>query len=402
MFWTFVFIAVFPETWRKMFYALVLFCFCFERRSGVFGAKTNEIKLVLEGDTVTLPAEVHGDELLIWRFGPDGTMIAKFSKKNGEYVIMPVERFSSRLMPEYETGSLIIRNIRTEHAGLYQLQTISSTVSTKTFTVSVYARPPIPVITRDYSLCSSSTSSPSPSAPFQCSLVCSVVNVSAVSLSWYKGNSVLSKISVSDLSSSVSLPLELEYQDKNTYSCVVNNPVSNQTTHLDIDILCQPCPAPLPIPVINTTDSPQCPSSASLQQCSLVCSVVSVSAVSLSWYKGNSLMSSISASDLSISLSLPLEVEYQDKNTYSCVVNNTIMNLTRHLDMDTLCQSCSDRVHCCGFTETVIRLVASAVVGVAVIAVLVYDVRSSRSYQKRRLQTASGQADDYDDVATAH
>ncbi|XP_056304226.1 SLAM family member 9 [Danio aesculapii] len=388
--------------WRKMFCALVWFCFCFERRSGVFGVETNEIKLVLEGDTVTLPAEIHRDEQLLWRFGLQGTIIAKFNKKNRDYEIMKTdERFSGRLTAQYETGSLIIRNIRTEHAGLYQLQIISSTVSTKTFNVSVYARLPIPVITRDYSLCSSSTSSPSSSAASQCLLVCSVLNVSAVSLSWYKGNSLFSRDSVSDLSSSFSLPLEVEYQDKNTYSCVVNNPVSNQTTHLDIDTLCQPCPAPLPIPII-ATDSPQCPSSSSLQNCSLLCSVLNVSAVSLSWYKGNSVLSSISVSDLRISLSLPLEVEYQDKNTYSCVINNTISNQTTHLDIHTLCQSCSDRVHCCGFTETVIRLVASAVVGVAVIAVLVYDVRSSRSYQKRRLQTVSGQADDYDDVATAH
>ncbi|ROL41340.1 hypothetical protein DPX16_6738 [Anabarilius grahami] len=36
-------------------------------------------------------------------------------------------------------------------------------------------------------------------------------------------------------------------------------------------------------------------------------------------------------------------------------------------------------IHCCGSTEAVIRLVLSALVGVATVAFLVYDIRSTRS-----------------------
>ncbi|ROL49299.1 T-lymphocyte surface antigen Ly-9 [Anabarilius grahami] len=408
----------------------------------------------MEGDSVTLYTdltEIHEDEDILWKYGAETSLIAEISRAAGIFSTSdgPEERFRDRLKLDDQTGSLTITNITTEHAGVYELLISGLKLTTKTFRVSVYA-----------------------------------VNVSHVTLSWYKGNSLLSSISVSDLSISLSLPLEVEYQDKNTYSCVLNNPISNQTQHLDITHLCHTCAgvfgytkfatvsvmegdsvtleisltemkdgnqiqwmfgkyllaeinvnndsitvyddvpdgrfrnrlkvdnqtgfltitnittehagvyevntnqpmstsfiltvSRLPVPVISSNSS-QCSSSSS--SCSLVCSAVNVSHVTLSRYKGNSLLSSISVSDLSISLSLPLEVEYQDKNSYSCVLNNPISNQTQHLDIPHLCHTCADSVHCCGPTEAVIRLVLSALVGVATISALAYDIRSRRAEQ---------------------
>ncbi|XP_026119923.1 CD48 antigen-like [Carassius auratus] len=210
----------------------IIFSICL---GGVYNVDTNAVKSVsvTEGDSVSLNTdvtEVQRDDQILWMFGTRDTRIAEIYKQRIS-VYDKKEKFRDRFSVDSQTGSLTIRNIRTEHSGLYKLQIFSHRgTSYKRFNVTVYAPLPIPVITSNSSICSSSSSS----SVSNCSLLCSVVNVSAVTLSWYKGNSLLSNISVSDLSISLSLPLEVEYQENNIYSCVINNPITNQTTHLDV------------------------------------------------------------------------------------------------------------------------------------------------------------------------
>uniref|UniRef100_A0A8C1Q298 Ig-like domain-containing protein n=1 Tax=Cyprinus carpio TaxID=7962 RepID=A0A8C1Q298_CYPCA len=172
----------------------------------------------MEGDSVTLNTDVNvqRDDQILWMFKVNNsfTRIAEIHRQK-IYIGDSTVAFRKRVQMDSQTGSMTIRNIRTEHSGLYKLQIIKDEVTSKSFSVAVYVS--------------------------RCVLLCSVSNVSRVTLSWYKGNSLLSSISVSDLSISLSLPLEVEYQDKNTYSCLLNNPISNQTQHLDITQLCHTC-----------------------------------------------------------------------------------------------------------------------------------------------------------------
>ncbi|KAG1928754.1 hypothetical protein F2P79_023411 [Pimephales promelas] len=190
----------------------------------------------MKGDSVTLHpyTVIPAGDSAEWWFG--GEFIAKINKADGLFSTSEGDdgRFKCKLNLDKQTGSLTITNITPDNAGLYKLQIMSTTETSKIFSVTVTAPLPVPVIFSDASQCSLSPESSR-------IVLCSVLNVSHVTLSWLKGMSVLSSISVSNISISLSLPLDVEYQDNNTYSCVINNPVSNQTTHLDITQLCQPC-----------------------------------------------------------------------------------------------------------------------------------------------------------------
>ncbi|XP_056615768.1 natural killer cell receptor 2B4-like [Triplophysa dalaica] len=211
--------------------------------TGVFGVDSDEVKSVsvMEGDSVTLHTDfthIQRRDQILWIFGPEEARIAEIHKKSID-MYDSNEKFGDRLKLDSQTGSLTITNIRITDSGLYKLHISSDRGnSDKRFNVTVYARLPVPVIIRNSSQCSSSSERSSVS---KCVLLCSVMNVTHVSLSWYKGNSLLSSISLSDLNIRLSLPLEVEYQDTNTYRCVVSNPVSNKTQHVNIDDFCQTC-----------------------------------------------------------------------------------------------------------------------------------------------------------------
>uniref|UniRef100_A0A8C2C1C3 Ig-like domain-containing protein n=1 Tax=Cyprinus carpio TaxID=7962 RepID=A0A8C2C1C3_CYPCA len=197
----------------------------------------------MEGDSITLNTDVtelQRDDLILWTFrlNSSETRIAENYKRTISIYDNKEnnERFRDRLKIDEQTGSLTITNINKLHSGLYKLQIMKGHVKHKSFNLAVYGLLTVPVIS-DFP---QNPSVSERSSEQNCSLLCSAVNVSAVTLSWYKGNSLLYSISVSDLSISLSLPLELECLDA-SYSCVVAYSFINRTTHLNTTDLCQTC-----------------------------------------------------------------------------------------------------------------------------------------------------------------
>ncbi|XP_005161714.1 uncharacterized protein si:dkey-182g1.10 [Danio rerio] len=114
--------------------------------NGVFGFETNGVKsvLVMEGDSVplyTCQKDTQKYETILWTYGSEDAVIAFFSR--GKPFSFPDgnERFKDRLEIDLNTGSLTIRNIRTNHSGVYKVDMTSTSGSPyiRRFNVTVSA-----------------------------------------------------------------------------------------------------------------------------------------------------------------------------------------------------------------------------------------------------------------------
>ncbi|KAK7136610.1 hypothetical protein R3I93_016831 [Phoxinus phoxinus] len=122
----------------------VLLCLCFWRLDGVFGDEVKSVS-VMAGDSVSLNSgltEIQKDDLITWTFGSNGHLIAKTDGVNNIIPDNLDERFRDRLKLDKKTGSLTVMNIRTEDAGVYEVEISGrSSSSTHRFTVTVYGSP---------------------------------------------------------------------------------------------------------------------------------------------------------------------------------------------------------------------------------------------------------------------
>ncbi|XP_073669655.1 uncharacterized protein [Paramisgurnus dabryanus] len=370
-----------------------LFCLFMWRPMGVFGDEVKSVS-VMEGDSVTLHTditEIQTDDQILWRFGPKETRIAQINKAANKISINADdldERFRDRLQVNNQTGDLTITNINTQHTGMYYLIILSARKISYRFNVTVYG------------VVGDEVKSVSVMKGDSLTLHSNITEIQTDDqILWRFGPQETLLAQINKAANIVTIydddDLDGRFRDRlqvnnQTGDLTITNITTQHTGLYQLEIRMNrwisyrfnvTVYVRLPAPVI-TRDS------SSVSKCVLMCSVFNVRDVrdvSLSWYKGNSLLSSISVSDLNIS-SISLHLECLD-DSYSCVVNNPISNQTQHLNITDVCQPCSESVSCCDTTEAVIRLVSSALVGVAAVAacvVLIYDIRSRRDEQKRR------------------
>ncbi|XP_056614748.1 uncharacterized protein LOC130429918 [Triplophysa dalaica] len=111
----------------------------------VIGFEQSDVKSarVIEGDSVTLHTDVQTQrgDLILWRFGEEGLLLAKGDKE--EYTSSIYDdvldgMFRDRLEMDEQTGSLFITKTKTTDTGVYKLQIINNRdTKYKTFSVSV-------------------------------------------------------------------------------------------------------------------------------------------------------------------------------------------------------------------------------------------------------------------------
>ncbi|KAI4905842.1 hypothetical protein NFI96_004402 [Prochilodus magdalenae] len=417
----------------------------------------------LEGNTVTLHtggiSGVQSNAQIQWLYKSRNVDISITNSLfiRGEIITdYYSDRFRDRLQLDRNSGSLTIRNISRKDSGVYKLQTITKgTLSPlSSFTVTVYAPVSKPVI-RNQPQIHTGTSKEI------CFLLCTVENGKDVNLSWYEEKERISSFASTDSSERLYLPLNITHLNS-PYTCVAANPVSNQTTQLNLMELCYNTgllcvageevvrlqelegntvtihtgmtgvqsdaqilwfyqPEKTDIRIVNslvirgtvTTDYDRDRFRDRLQldrnsgsltirnisrEDSGVYKLHIITAISsewsfrvdvyesqrsmtLSWFKGREMLNQTSDSEHSAELTLPLEVNEDEHDIYSCVTTNPVTNRTTTLNINQICPHDTGDTGFCGLAEFISRLVFSVLLAVVTIGLLIDHIKI---YSERR------------------
>uniref|UniRef100_UPI003AAD3B7A uncharacterized protein isoform X2 n=1 Tax=Centroberyx gerrardi TaxID=166262 RepID=UPI003AAD3B7A len=176
-----------------------------------------------------------------WTRGPNFTdkLIARW--KNNVTTVDYEESFRGVLQLNPHTGSLTIMKVKHNYTGHYCLVMLlgEETHILRRYFITVFE----PVLTPHISTAQVNTTAPSLNDR-SCSIDCSVENAQNVTLSWYRGEKIINQTSNCDIcTTNVSLPLKIQDQDEDIYSCKAANPVSAKSIKVNST---QWCPSHAP------------------------------------------------------------------------------------------------------------------------------------------------------------
>ncbi|XP_005161711.1 uncharacterized protein si:dkey-182g1.4 [Danio rerio] len=337
----------------NMIYALVLTSMCLWHSVDM----TEEVKIisVREGDPLALHTDV--DEvsrylLIQWMF--ENTRIAevnRLSKINSTYD-GPEETFRGRLKLD-QTGSLTITNTRSTDSGLYKLSIYKlQQISYIHFQVTIYGR-------SSGSDCVSSKCTKSNSVtnqPDETDITKLPQSTSAEvkTISVMEGDSVTLHTGVTD----VQKYLLIQWMLENTRIAEVNRLAQNRAAYDG--------------PHGRFRDRLKLDETGSLI-------IINTTTTDSGLYK----LTLVIQESIYVNFNLTVYVSSSPEKSLISLMNNQ----TEDANITDLHQTSSDSFYCCGLPETVIRLVICALVGVVVLALLVYDVRATRLELRRAEET---------------
>ncbi|XP_055765158.1 SLAM family member 5-like [Salvelinus fontinalis] len=187
-------------------------------------SETQRVNGIL-GESLSFPERVFKTGYL--RYGEDTNAFVL----NGQSQIDPEERFKNRLPWDNETGLFSLSDLQIEDAGVYSVENKDGKKRAPQFNLTLYCKCVC------VCACACDVSKPQVTGcdSSSCRAVCSVDNGKEVTLTSYRGEEKLNQTSSPDLTTDLSLRLEVEGKNYNsTYSCVAANPISNETVPVPI------------------------------------------------------------------------------------------------------------------------------------------------------------------------
>ncbi|XP_039538325.1 uncharacterized protein LOC120486380 isoform X2 [Pimephales promelas] len=363
----------------KMFLP-VLLCLCFWRLDGAVPES------VFEGDSVSLKSrltEIKDDDVIQWRFGYDKSiLIAEINKRAGRFTVYDDVldgRFRDRLKLDNQTGSLTITNTTTEHEGDYKLQ-INSAIR-ESFYLNVYG---LKSVFEGDSVSINSN-------------LTEIKDDDVILWRFEDGNTLIAEINKrADRFTVYDDVLDGRFRDRLKLDNQTGSLTITNTTTEDTGVYRLLTNSEIKLFILDVFDEMESVSVMEGDSVSLNSNLTEIKRDDVILWRfedGKTLMAEINKRADRFTVYDDLDGRFRDRlkldnQTGSLTISHTttdhagdyrLQKFSGRFSSKLFRVSVYNSAHCCGPTEAVIRLVLSALVGVATVIILVYDIRSRRA-----------------------